>query len=229
MKKINTLLAIASISTLASQTQALTTVEWEATLSDLSMTAPGSGVSLGSVSTPLPGGTLSIDIDAGAVAGASFNADAFDIGVFGGAATVTQNARTDSFASHPFSIEFVVYPAGSLHYTWGTGSPSDLNTDDGSTLTAGGGASCAGASTICASVPTHQQSYDHVELWLLPDGQTGWLEGLLVITEYQTAANFTTTTYSLAPSEVPVPAAAWLFGSAIVGLAGIGRKRQLSK
>ncbi|WP_101758710.1 VPLPA-CTERM sorting domain-containing protein [Oceanicoccus sp. KOV_DT_Chl] len=27
-------------------------------------------------------------------------------------------------------------------------------------------------------------------------------------------------------SEVPVPAAAWLFGSAIVGLAGIGRKRK---
>ncbi len=29
-----------------------------------------------------------------------------------------------------------------------------------------------------------------------------------------------------APSAVPVPAAAWLFGSAIVGLAGIGRKRK---
>lgn len=29
-------------------------------------------------------------------------------------------------------------------------------------------------------------------------------------------------------SEVPVPAAAWLFGSAIVGLAGIGRKRKVA-
>ena len=29
-----------------------------------------------------------------------------------------------------------------------------------------------------------------------------------------------------APAAVPVPAAAWLFGSAIVGLAGIGRKRK---
>ncbi|WP_101760130.1 VPLPA-CTERM sorting domain-containing protein [Oceanicoccus sp. KOV_DT_Chl] len=28
-----------------------------------------------------------------------------------------------------------------------------------------------------------------------------------------------------APSEVPVPAAAWLFGSAVVGLAGVGRRR----
>jgi hypothetical protein len=31
---------------------------------------------------------------------------------------------------------------------------------------------------------------------------------------------------SAAPSAVPVPAAAWLFGSALVGLAGIGRKRK---
>jgi hypothetical protein len=29
-------------------------------------------------------------------------------------------------------------------------------------------------------------------------------------------------------SEVPVPAAAWLFGSALVGLAGIGRKRKMA-
>ena len=31
-----------------------------------------------------------------------------------------------------------------------------------------------------------------------------------------------------APSAVPVPAAAWLFGSALVGLAGIGRKRKVA-
>jgi hypothetical protein len=31
--------------------------------------------------------------------------------------------------------------------------------------------------------------------------------------------------YHLTPSAVPVPAAAWLFGSALVGLAGIGRRR----
>jgi hypothetical protein len=32
----------------------------------------------------------------------------------------------------------------------------------------------------------------------------------------------------LPPSAVPVPAAAWLFGSALVGLAGIGRKRKMA-
>jgi hypothetical protein len=31
---------------------------------------------------------------------------------------------------------------------------------------------------------------------------------------------------TVSPSAVPVPAAAWLFGSALVGLAGIGRKRK---
>jgi hypothetical protein len=29
-----------------------------------------------------------------------------------------------------------------------------------------------------------------------------------------------------APSAVPVPAAAWLFGSALLGLAGVSRKRK---
>jgi hypothetical protein len=37
----------------------------------------------------------------------------------------------------------------------------------------------------------------------------------------------TLTFLSTAP-EVPVPAAAWLFGSALIGLAGIGRKRKMS-
>lgn len=35
-----------------------------------------------------------------------------------------------------------------------------------------------------------------------------------------------TTTITLEASEIPVPAAAWLFGSALIGLAGIGRKRK---
>ncbi|MEH6593274.1 MAG: VPLPA-CTERM sorting domain-containing protein [Halioglobus sp.] len=32
----------------------------------------------------------------------------------------------------------------------------------------------------------------------------------------------------VAPSAVPVPAAAWLFGSALVGLVGVGRRRKLA-
>jgi hypothetical protein len=37
----------------------------------------------------------------------------------------------------------------------------------------------------------------------------------------------TSTTYVANTSAVPVPAAAWLFGSALIGLAGIGRKRRV--
>ena len=39
----------------------------------------------------------------------------------------------------------------------------------------------------------------------------------------------TTTSYSGTINAVPVPAAAWLFGSALVGVAGIGRRRQPSE
>lgn len=41
-------------------------------------------------------------------------------------------------------------------------------------------------------------------------------------------ANTTTTTFELV-GEVPVPAAAWLFGSGLVGLAGIARRRRNEK
>ena len=39
-------------------------------------------------------------------------------------------------------------------------------------------------------------------------------------------SNYTLTLVSMEGQEVPVPAAAWLFGSALVGLAGMGRKRK---
>ncbi len=46
-----------------------------------------------------------------------------------------------------------------------------------------------------------------------------------------TGDSFATVTFlagfgEVSPSEVPVPAAAWLFGSALVSLAGLGRKRR---
>ncbi|ARN75053.1 VPLPA-CTERM sorting domain-containing protein [Oceanicoccus sagamiensis] len=43
----------------------------------------------------------------------------------------------------------------------------------------------------------------------------------------ETTINYTASgTYDVVPSAVPVPAAAWLFGSALVGLAGVGRRRK---
>ena len=40
------------------------------------------------------------------------------------------------------------------------------------------------------------------------------------------AQDYSLTFSSADGSNVPVPAAAWLFGSALVGLAGVGRKRK---
>ncbi len=42
-------------------------------------------------------------------------------------------------------------------------------------------------------------------------------------------ANVTTLTYSVSGTEIPIPAAAWLFGTGLVGLAGVARRRQSLK
>lgn len=68
-----------------------------------------------------------------------------------------------------------------------------------------------------------------------PNGGQIWLDDSAVngdILIYWSRSNgafdqFDTYTYSTT-SEVPVPAAAWLFGSALVGLVGIGRKRRIA-
>jgi hypothetical protein len=68
-----------------------------------------------------------------------------------------------------------------------------------------------------------------MELVLIPTGdQTGLQGGFLQITEVS-ASNTSVYVYELAQvNPVPVPAAAWLFGSALVGLAGVGRKRKIA-
>lgn len=58
---------------------------------------------------------------------------------------------------------------------------------------------------------------------------TDLLNGALVTEDYASIAFGTAnTTYVASASAVPVPAAAWLFGSALVGLAGVGRNRKAS-
>lgn len=42
------------------------------------------------------------------------------------------------------------------------------------------------------------------------------------------AAIFLGGTITLTPTEIPLPAAAWLFGSGLIGLAGVARKRKLA-
>jgi hypothetical protein len=96
---------------------------------------------------------------------------------------------------------------------------------NGSSL-AGGSAtvvSCTGgaAGMICPSVGTPPTSNTYTWTW---NGTNGTLTQLINGGVTQSGGN--TSGYSFqAVQAVPVPAAAWLFGSALVGLAGIGRKR----
>ncbi|GEM_PF-616286 len=51
------------------------------------------------------------------------------------------------------------------------------------------------------------------------------LTGAAAVNEQTTNYRLQSVTLELAPTAVPVPAAAWLFGSAMAGLVGMGRKR----
>jgi hypothetical protein len=58
-------------------------------------------------------------------------------------------------------------------------------------------------------------------------GSTGWTLVGNILKIHNMTGN-TTQTLTFEVSAVPVPAAAWLFGSALVGLAGVGRKRKMA-
>ena len=91
----------------------------------------------------------------------------------------------------------------------GDGSVDHLVTDTGVS-------NCVGSPLVCGNQPT-SDIFGNIS-W---DGLTGTLN-----TTRSTAGGSSVATYTFT-QEVPVPAAAWLFGSALVGLAGIGRKRKV--
>jgi hypothetical protein len=83
-------------------------------------------------------------------------------------------------------------------------------------------ATCTGAKLICGAQPTAPISGT---LAFLASGST--ISGTLD-TAQATQGGTATSTYSFTGSapEVPVPAAAWLFGSGLLGLAGAARRRR---
>ena len=111
-----------------------------------------------------------------------------------------------------------------------TYSTYDINADGSGTLTStscvdlGVNLSCdptPGAYPALIDLPAGAIPFDFSDLndinWLtLTIGTSEGLGGEQTDTYIQ---------YHLTPTAVPVPAAAWLFGSALVGLAGIGRRR----
>ena len=98
----------------------------------------------------------------------------------------------------------------------------------GSTWTYGGTSqqtfiSCTGNATLCGNIsvgtaaPTTGNPIFSVDILTGGNWFTSSTIGFLAQLDV---------THALAPSAVPVPAAAWLFGSALMGLAGVSRKRK---
>lgn len=109
-----------------------------------------------------------------------------------------------------------IYTAGTFDITTGVGSQEIIG--------------CTGNANVCGGIdpvvgtPSAFTPYSAVNI---ANGATlDWD----TITMGQTVPNFglfdSISNLSASPSAVPVPAAAWLFGSALLGLAGIGRNRK---
>ena len=83
---------------------------------------------------------------------------------------------------------------------------------------------CTGAALVCGSVPIGPGSFDPALNYDANGGNPTYdLFANVVVPGLGTG----TLTGSVAfVAAVPVPAAAWLFGSALIGLAGIGRNRK---
>ena len=97
----------------------------------------------------------------------------------------------------------------------------------GSTFTADGTGSsvtaCTGDAQVCGSA-AGTATFTAGDLFSV-DTVTG---GSWTSTGTQYNGIISTVTVSTLSAAVPVPAAAWLFGSALIGLAGVGRKRKMA-
>ena len=91
---------------------------------------------------------------------------------------------------------------------------------------------CSGAAIVCNAVAAGDGSTSAADMavfsLVFTDVSLSEFNG--TVTLFAKGANLeTNTVYSInGVSEVPVPAAAWLFGSALVGLAGVARKRSIT-
>jgi hypothetical protein len=111
------------------------------------------------------------------------------------------------------------YVAGGQTYKWSYGSV-------GGNVWGAGGTTANGGSTNC-----YQQCPDQsgigldtsaVLYGLTGNGNTGQLQSYILGNLVLTSAG---TLETLGSSPVPLPAAVWLFGSGLLGLAGVGRRR----
>jgi hypothetical protein len=131
--------------------------------------------------------------------------------------------------------------------TWGTNGSGDptLSFSYFNTTVNGGGASvqtqtsssCANGQTnflgkVCTSFATASKDWEGLSFLFTFDSTKYQFTGTLTGTDTSGSGltrNTTTINWNIAgidpPADVPVPAAAWLFGSALIGLAGAARRK----
>ena len=223
MKKITTLLAASALTLVAAQASAATFY--------YSVVISGE-----TINTPLTGP----DVSAGSSTGTGFAQIELDLADLGGTpGTFTMQTSTTTVVDFPLamggSIESDITGSfNAQNFIW----YGSLSIDNGSTnITScvtnsgppGGGFNFCNQATAVNPNPFVISNFTSYDL----DGLHVSFDVVAPTTTNATYGDFNTVvTYDLyamaPPAEVPVPAAAWLFGSALVGLAGIGRKRKIA-
>lgn len=141
-----------------------------------------------------------------------------------GTATVTLDGG-GAFSSITMDLSIVTTSSAGVATVTSTSTFDATGTGTNEILT------CVGISQVCDNAgvgvvtATNPQSLDFSDLTNIT-----WFTQIQKPSPI-VAGGTATVTLNLAAtevSEVPVPAAAWLFGSALVGLAGVGRKRKVA-
>lgn len=234
MKKLLTSAIVLSAVALSSQTFAAT----------YSMTGSAQGVNVDSTGTvtntytapsanPPVSGTWEIDQANGAFSGNMYLGDyttytSVSVGILG-----SMNG-TNVFAdvNHDITSGTGSWSGTSYTYSIATGGSNSgiasTYTNDVANSSCTGSGSVFG-NTVCGTQGNTTGAWEGITINL--DFASDFSSFTGTVTAVETSgsgitSNTATSTYNVAGvSEVPVPAAAWLFGSALVGLAGIGRKR----
>ncbi len=96
------------------------------------------------------------------------------------------------------------------------------------------GSSCEGSgsvlgNTVCGTQGNTTPEWEGISVELVFSSDLSSFTGTVVATEQSGSGlteNVTTLFYEVSGTEVPLPAAAWLFGTGLIGLAGVARRRQ---
>lgn len=118
-------------------------------------------------------------------------------------------------------------PDGSLNVIYNWGNLDSVNSNGAGTFTGSVTATGIGAGFVSAAAAP----WDSAELNVHVADDFATILAITLVTTERSAQGNATTTYTIAQAtpEVPLPAAAWLFGSGLLGLAGTARRRRNSE